>query len=306
MSTVLAAPSQSAVGPLGWSAAPGRRRVAAFGRRYARNRAALLGLALVVGLIGAALLAGVVSPFDPEAQFAAEALQPPSARHLLGTDQIGRDQLARIIFGARASISVGVLSMLFAGCIGIGLGLLAGYYRGQLDSLIMRLMDGLLAFPALLLAIFIVAVLGSSILNAILAVAIVNVPSFARLTRAQVLSVREKEFVESSRALGASDWRIMLVTILPNCLSPLIVQFTLGIGLGILVEAGLSFLGLGVRPPTPAWGSMLSTGRQFISLAPWLTTFPGLAIFLAVLGFNLVGDGLREALDPRLREGRGS
>ena len=256
-------------------------------------------------LAGSAALADAVSPFDPEAQFADEALQPPSPRHLLGTDQIGRDQLARIIYGARASISVGVLSMLFASALGVSLGLLGGYHGGWVDSVIMRVMDGLLAFPALLLAIFIVAVLGPSIVNAILAVAIVNIPSFARLTRAQVLSIREKEFVESSRALGASDWRIMLATIMPNCMSPLIVQFTLGVGLGILVEAGLSFLGLGVRPPTPAWGSMLSTGRQFINLAPWLTTFPGLAIFLAVLGFNLVGDGLREALDPRFREGRG-
>jgi peptide/nickel transport system permease protein len=279
-------------------------QVVNFWRRYARNRAALFGLILVVGLIGAALLADVISPYPPDAQYAERALQPPSATHLLGTDQIGRDQLARIIFGARASITVGILSMVFAAAVGTTLGLAAGFYGRQLDSVVMRFMDGLLAFPALLLAIFIVAVLGPSILNAILAVAIVNTPSFARLTRAQVLSIREKEFVESSRALGASDGRIMLSAILPNCLSPLIVQFTLGIGLGILVEAGLSFLGLGVRPPTPAWGSMLSTGRQIINLAPWLTTFPGLAIFLAVLGFNLMGDGLREALDPRLREGR--
>jgi ABC-type dipeptide/oligopeptide/nickel transport system permease subunit len=279
-------------------------RFANFWRRYARNRTALLGLVLVIGLVGAALLADFIAPYPADAQYADQALQPPSAAHLLGTDQIGRDQLARIIFGARASITVGVLSMVFAAAMGTSLGLLAGFYGHALDSVVMRFMDGLLAFPALLLAIFIVAVLGPSILNAVLAVAIVNTPSFARLTRAQVLSIREKEFVESSRALGASDGRIMLHAILPNCMSPLIVQFTLGIGLGILVEAGLSFLGLGVRPLTPAWGSMLSTGRQLINLAPWLTTFPGLAIFLAVLGFNLMGDGLREALDPRLREGR--
>ncbi len=278
-------------------------RLVHFWGRYARNRTALLGLVLVVGLVGAALLADLIAPYPPDAQYADQGLQPPSAAHLLGTDQIGRDQLARIIVGARASITVGVLSMVFAATVGTSLGLLAGFYGHALDSVVMRFMDGLLAFPALLLAIFIVAVLGPSILNAVLAVAIVNTPSFARLTRAQVLSIREKEFVESSRALGASDRRIMLHAILPNCMSPLIVQFTLGIGLGILVEAGLSFLGLGVRPPTPAWGSMLSTGRQLINLAPWLTTFPGLAIFLAVLGFNLMGDGLREALDPRLREG---
>src|SRR5262249_12865223 len=228
----------------------------------------LLGLALVLGLVGAALLAEVISPYAPDAQYADQALQPPSLAHLLGTDQIGRDQLARVIFGSRASLTVGLLSMVFAAAIGTSLGLLAGFHGRFLDSIVMRFMDGLLAFPALLLAIFIVAVLGPSILNAVLAVAIVNTPSFARLTRAQVLSIREKEFVESCRALGASDQRIMFGTILPSCLSPLIVQFTLGIGLGILVEAGLSFLGLGVRPPTPAWGSMLSTGRQLINLAP--------------------------------------
>jgi peptide/nickel transport system permease protein len=303
MSARLAAPAQ----PLllhATRATPGWHRLVDFWRRYARNRSALLGLALVLGLAGAALLAEVISPYAPDAQYADQALQPPSLAHLLGTDQIGRDQLARVIFGSRASLTVGLLSMVFAAAIGTSLGLLAGFHGRFLDSIVMRFMDGLLAFPALLLAIFIVAVLGPSILNAVLAVAIVNTPSFARLTRAQVLSIREKEFVESCRALGASDLRIMFGTILPNCLSPLIVQFTLGIGLGILVEAGLSFLGLGVRPPTPAWGSMLSTGRQLINLAPWLTTFPGLAIFLAVLGFNLMGDGLREALDPRLREGR--
>jgi peptide/nickel transport system permease protein len=281
---------------------PRRTRGAAFAQRYSRNRAAVLGGVIVLVMIVAAVLADVIAPYPPEQQLADQALQPPSLRHVLGTDQIGRDQLARIIFGARASIGVGVVSMVIAAAIGIPGGLVAGYYGRRIDTIVMRVMDGLLAFPALLLAIFIVAVLGPSILNAILAVAIVNIPSFARLTRAQTLSIREKEFVEATRALGARDGRIIATAVFPNCLSALVVQFTLGIGLGILVEAGLSFLGLGVRPPTPAWGSMLSTGRQLISLAPWLSTFPGLAIFLAVLGFNLVGDGLREALDPRLRE----
>jgi ABC-type dipeptide/oligopeptide/nickel transport system permease subunit len=304
MNAGLAAASRSAQSEVQWVDVPRWLQIVNFWRRYARNRAALLGLVLVILIVGGALFADLIAPYPPEAQYPDRALQPPSATHLLGTDQIGRDQLSRIIYGARASITVGVLSMVFAAAVGTSLGLMAGFHGHLLDTAVMRFMDGLLAFPALLLAIFIVAVLGPSILNAVLAVAIVNTPSFARLTRAQVLSVREKEFVESSRALGASDRRIMLGAILPNCLSPLIVQFTLGIGLGILVEAGLSFLGLGVRPPTPAWGSMLSTGRQVINLAPWLTTFPGLAIFLAVLGFNLMGDGLREALDPRLREGR--
>ncbi|MBI3979267.1 MAG: ABC transporter permease [Chloroflexi bacterium] len=273
-----------------------------FARRVLRNRAAALGFLLVVTLIGAAIFADFVAPYSAEAQYPDRALQPPSSLHLMGTDQIGRDQLSRIIFGARASITVGIVSMLIAGAAGVVLGLLAGYYGRSVDSVIMRFMDGLLAFPALLLAIFIVAVLGPSIFNAILAVGIVYAPTFARLTRAQVLSVKEKEYVEAARGLGATDRRIMLRSVLPNCLSPIIVQFTLGIGHGILVEAGLSFLGLGIRPPTPAWGSMLSTGRQLMTMAPWLTTFPGLAIFVAVLGFNLFGDGLREAFDPRLRE----
>jgi peptide/nickel transport system permease protein len=282
--------------------APRRSAGVAFAQRYMRNRAAVIGGMIVAAMILAALLADVITPYPPDQQIADQALQPPSWAHWLGTDQIGRDQLSRIIYGARASIGVGVLSMLFASALGIPSGLAAGFYGRRVDAVVMRVMDGLLAFPALLLAIFIVAVLGPSILNAILAVAIVNIPSFARLTRAQTLSIREKEFVQATRALGARDHRIMATAVLPNCVSALVVQFTLGVGLGILVEAGLSFLGLGVRPPTPAWGSMLSTGRQLITIAPWLSTFPGLAIFLAVLGFNLMGDGLREALDPRLRE----
>jgi peptide/nickel transport system permease protein len=277
-------------------------RVLGFSRALVRNRSAAIGCAIVVTLVILALAADLVAPYGAEAQFAERALRPPSAQHWLGTDQVGRDMLSRIIHGARASLTVGVLAMAIAGTLGVSLGLLAGYHGRWVDAVTMRLMDGLMAFPGLLLAIFIVAALGPGIQNGIIALGIVYIPTFARLTRAQVLSIKEKEYIEAARALGATSGRIMLRAILPNCLSPIIVQLTLGIGLGILLEAGLSFLGLGVRPPTPAWGSMLSGGRQLMTLAPWLTTFPGLAIFLAVLGFNLLGDGLREAIDPRLRE----
>jgi peptide/nickel transport system permease protein len=274
-----------------------------FLRRLARNRLALAGGIVILLMVIAALFAPWIAPYDPDRQFGRDALQGPSRRYLFGADNIGRDTLSRVIFGARVSLFVGLTAMLIATAVGVPLGLLAGYYGGLLDSVAMRAMDTLLAFPAVLLAIFIVAVLGPSLTNAILAVGIIYVPAFARLTRANVLSLREKEFVEAARCLGASDLRVMFRSILPNCLPPLVVQFSLGVGYAMLVEAGLSFLGLGVQPPTPAWGQMVGLARNFITLSPWLITFPGLAIFLAVLAFNFFGDGLREATDPRLRRG---
>ena len=277
--------------------------VFAFVRRLARNRLALAGALVIVIMVLAALLAPWIAPYDPEEQFPLEPLRPPSSQFLLGTDNIGRDTLSRLIYGTRVSLFVGLTSMAIAAAVGVPLGLISGYYGGVLDSVAMRAMDTLLAFPAVLLAIFIVAVLGPSLNNAILAVGIIYVPAFARVTRANVLSIREKEFVEAARCLGASDLRVMVRAILPNCLSPLLVQFSLGVGYAMLVEAGLSFLGLGVQPPTPAWGQMVGLARNFITLSPWLITFPGLAIFLAVLALNFVGDGLREATDPRLRRG---
>ena len=272
-----------------------------FVRQFVRNRTAVVGLVLVVGVTLMALLAPWLAPHDPELQIYAETMQPPSAKHLLGTDDLGRDQLSRIIFGTRASLPVGVFSMGFASVIGVLLGLVAGYYGRRVDAVIMRTMDAVLAFPALLLAIFLVAVLGPSLRNAMLAVVIVYIPSFARVTRANVLSVKEEEFTTAARAIGASDARVMTRHILLNIMSPIIVQVSLGIGTAILIEASLSFLGLGIQPPTPAWGSMINHGRQFITLAGWMTAFPGLAIFLTVLAFNYVGDGLREAFDPRQR-----
>jgi peptide/nickel transport system permease protein len=272
-----------------------------FLRRLARNRLALVGAVIVLVFVLVALFAPWVAPRDPDRQIATDALQGPSWHHPFGTDNLGRDSLSRVIYGARVSLFVGLTSMVIAAIVGIPLGVVAGYYGGWLDSVAMRAMDTLLAFPALLLAIFIVAVLGPSLTNAILAVGIIYIPAFARVTRANVLSLREKEFVEAQRCLGASDRRVMVRTILPNCLSPLVVQFSLGVGYAMLIEAGLSFLGLGVQPPTPAWGQMVGLARNYITLAPWLITFPGLAIFLAVLAFNFLGDGLREATDPRLR-----
>lgn len=272
-----------------------------FIRSVFRNRLAAIGVLIVGGLLVAALLAPWLAPYDPEVQFSDAARQPPSADYFFGTDNIGRDNFSRILYGTRVSLLVGVASMLFASVLGVTLGLAAGYYGGWLDTVIMRTMDALLAFPAVLLAIFIIAVLGPSLLNAILAVGIVYTPTFARLIRASALAIREKEYMESARAIGLRDGQIMRRVILLNSLSPLVVQFSLGVGYAILVEAGLSFLGLGVQPPTPAWGSMLGYGRNYMAMAPWLTAFPGLAIFVTVLGFNFVGDGLREALDPHMR-----
>jgi peptide/nickel transport system permease protein len=300
MSAVVVADGQSTL-----PSADGRSRaLQEFVRRLTANRLALLGLVIILLLTLAAVLAPWIAPRDPYQQVSTEAMQPPSRHHLFGTDNVGRDILSRVIYGARVSLFVGVMSMILASAVGIPLGLNAGYFGGLRDTVTMRAMDTLLAFPALLLAIFIVAVLGPSLSNSILAIGIIYVPSFARLTRANVLSLREKEFVEAARCVGASHRWIMQQCILPNCASSLIVQFTLGVGYAMLIEAGLSFLGLGVQPPTPAWGQMVGLARNFITIAPWLIAFPGLAIFIAVLAFNFLGDGLREATDPRLRGAR--
>jgi peptide/nickel transport system permease protein len=274
-----------------------------FVRTIFRNRLAAVGAVIVGTLVVVAIFAPVIAPYGPEEQFSTDARLPPSWEYPFGTDTVGRDNLSRIIYGTRVSLLVGVASMLTASVIGVTLGLIAGYRGGLFDTILMRAMDALLAFPAILLAIFIVAVLGPSLINAVLAVGIVYTPTFARLARANALSIREKEYLEAARAIGMRDGAILMRVVLLNSLSPLVVQFSLGVGYAILVEAGLSFLGLGVQPPTPAWGSMLGAGRNYMAFAPWLTAFPGLAIFVTVLGFNFVGDGLREALDPRMRRG---
>ena len=276
-------------------------RIVEFVKSVLRNRLAALGVLIVLSLLCAALLAPWITPYDPQEQFSTDARLAPSAQYYFGTDTIGRDVFSRVLFGTRVSLLVGIASMAIASTLGVTIGVVSGYYSGWPDTILMRTMDALLAFPAVLLAIFIVAVLGPSLLNAILAVGVVYTPTFARLTRASALSIREKEYMEAARAIGARDAQIMWRVILRNSLSPIVVQFSLGVGYAILIEAGLSFLGLGVQPPTPAWGSMLGFGRNFMSMAPWLTAFPGLAIFITVLGFNFVGDGLREALDPHMR-----
>jgi len=270
-------------------------------RALLRSRTAAFGLGLTLLLALAALFAPLVAPYRPDEIHPIDSLLPPTGRYPLGTDDLGRDILSRIVYGARVSLMVGGIAIGIAAAVGVPLGLLAGYVGGRLDGLVMRVMDALLAFPAILLAIALMAVLGPSLQNAMIAIGIIYVPTFARITRANVLSLREKEFVEAARALGAGSLYVAVLVILPNCLSPLIVQGSLGVANAILVEAALSFLGLGVQPPDPSWGSMLAYGRSLLGQAPWYATFPGLAIFVSVLALNFLGDGLREAFDPRLR-----
>jgi peptide/nickel transport system permease protein len=279
----------------------GSGHVARVLRTMLGSRTAAFGFILSLCLVLTALLAPWIAPYRPDEIHPIDALMPPSAQYWLGSDDLGRDILSRIIFGARVSLMVGTIAIGIAAMIGVPLGLAAGYLGGKVDGLIMRVMDALLAFPAILLAIALMAVLGPSLENAMIAIGIISVPAFARITRANVLSLREKEFVEAARALGGGAVYQAALVILPNCLSPIIVQASLGVGNAILVEAALSFLGLGVQPPEPSWGSMLAFGRSLLGQAPWYATFPGISIFVTVLGLNFLGDGLREALDPRLR-----
>jgi len=260
-----------------------------------------LGAAIIVIATLAAVFAPWVAPYDPVALDPPARLLGPTAEHWLGTDQYGRDTLSRIIFGGRASLSVAAASTLFALLVGGGLGVLAAYYRGWTDGLIMRVTDVLLSFPAILLAIALLAFLGPGFVNLVLAIGLVYVGPFARVARGAVMTVREELFVEASRSLGSRDWRVLLRAVLPAAAAPLIVEVTLRLAYGILAEASLSFLGLGTQPPAASWGLMVAEGRRFLSLSPWATVAPGLAIMLVVLGFNLFGDALRDALDPRTR-----
>ncbi len=270
-------------------------------RRLRRNPAAMVGL-VILALFGAlAALAPVVAPADPIVQDLNARLLPPTWQHWLGTDDLGRDLLARIIYGGRVSLTVGIVSVGFALGVGTLLGLTAGFYGGWSDSVTMRMMDIMLAFPATLLAIFIVGIRGPGLNNAMLAIGVINIPIFARIVRGSVLRVRQEDFVDAARALGAGQRRILARHILPNTLAPIIVQTTLGIGSAVLETAALSFLGLGAQAPTPEWGAMLTNTREYLRDAPWAATFPGIAILLTVVGSNLLGDGLRDALDPRLR-----
>lgn len=273
---------------------------------FSRNRGAVLGLIVFTITVLIAIFAPWIAPHPPEMQYKDAFLSPPSwlggdPRFLLGTDPIGRDILSRLIHGARYSLVIGAVVVLMSLGAGITLGLLAGYFRGWVDVVIMRLMDIILAFPGLLLALVLVAILGPGLENAMLAIAIVLQPHFARLVRGAVLAEKDREYVTSARLAGASHFHLMLRTILPNCLAPLIVQATLSFSNAILEAAALGFLGLGAQPPTPEWGTMLATAREFITRAPWVVTSPGLCILVTVLAINLIGDGLRDALDPKLK-----
>jgi peptide/nickel transport system permease protein len=268
-------------------------------KRLRKQRLALVGGGILVLLVAVAVLAPLLAPQDPLQQDLYGRLQPPSRAHLMGTDDFGRDILSRIIYGSRISLRIGLVAITAALLLGTTLGLWAGYWGGAVDMIIMRFMDLLLAFPSILLAIAIVAVTGPGIDNTIMAVCVVLIPQFARLVRSSVLSVREMAYVEAARAIGAGQARILFVSVLPNCMAPIIVQTTLSLGTAILDAAGLSFLGLGAQPPTPEWGAMLAGGRELLLKAPWVMTFPGLAIFTVVLALNLFGDGLRDALDPK-------
>ena len=269
-------------------------------KAFFRARLAWLGLVIVLSMIVLAVTADFLTPYDPNTQRYNYLLQPPSSIFWFGTDDLGRDVYSRIVYGAQVSLQVGLIAVSLSLVTGTLIGLSAGYYGGWLEDVLMRTMDALRAFPGLVLALSINAVLGPGIGNVMIAIGVVSMPTFARLTHGQTLSAREREYVRAARVAGAGPWRMMIRHILPNIAAPLVVQASLAAAFAILAEAGLSFLGLGVRPPTSSWGSMLRTGQQYLNVAPWLAMYPGLAIFFAVLGFNLLGDALREALDPRL------
>lgn len=270
-------------------------------RRFTRRPAALFGLAMIVLFLVAALGAPLIAPYSPDDADFFRARQGPSGDHWLGTDELGRDMFSRLLYGARVSLRIGLIAVGIGVGVGVPLGLMAGYYGGMVDNVIMRIVDIMLSFPSILLAIGLVAILGPGLNNAIIAVGIVAIPVYIRQVRASVLGVKELDFVASARAAGASDGRIMRVHVLPQCVSPILVQSSLQIAAAIVAAAGLGFLGLGAPPDVPEWGTMLAKGRTYVFSAPHLTTFPGLAIMLVVMGFNLVGDALRDALDPRMR-----
>ena len=268
---------------------------------FKRSKSAVLGLIFVIITILTAIFAPLIAPYDPVEQNLIERLEGPSSKHWLGTDNFGRDIFSRIIWGSRVSLKVGLTSMSFGILVGFLLGIISGYYGGIMDALIMRLVDVLLAFPSILLALTIMAIMGSSVNNVILAIGITAIPRFTRIVRAEVISIKDQEYVTASQALGATNFRTMFKHIAPNVLTPLIIMGTLRIAYAIISEASLSFLGLGVQPPTPSWGNIISAGKGVLSFAPWISVSGGIAIVIAVLGFNLFGDGLRDALDPKSR-----
>ena len=271
-------------------------------RNFIKRRLGVVGSSMVVVLIFVAIFGSVLTPYDPLEMHPKDSLKPPCSKYLLGTDRFGRDQLSRLIYGARVSMAVSFSSIAMSAILGVFIGLISGYYGGLLDNIIMRCLDVIFAFPLILLAMVLVAMLGPSMQNLVFAISFIYSAIFARIVRGSVLSIKEKEFVEGIRSAGARDYQIIFFFILPNILSPVIVQATFNLSLVIMIEAALSFLGLGVQPPMPSWGGMLNESRRFMELGPWLTVFPGLAIMFSVLAFNTMGDALRDALDPRLSQ----
>lgn len=269
--------------------------------RFKKNKRALVGLGMVVIFIVVALFAPWIAPYDPFKQDMQVMLESPGSHHWFGTDEFGRDLLSRIIYGAQISLMIGIVGVFIAVIFGVALGTIAGYFGGWLDSAIMRIMDIFMAFPSFLLALAIVSVLGPGMVNVMIAIGIFSVPTFARISRSAVISVKHKEFVEATKAMGGTNARIIFKHIIPNSIAPIIVLSTLRMATAILTASGLSFLGMGAQPPTPEWGAMLSSGREYLRTAPHVSTVPGLAIMFMVLGFNMLGDGLRDALDPKMK-----
>lgn len=270
-------------------------------KRFKKNKRALIGFYITAFFILLAICSPWISPYDPFEYNMEALLQPPSMEHLFGTDQFGRDVLSRIIHGSRISLMIGVIGVGISIIIGVSLGTIAGYFGGIIDSIIMRVMDILMAFPGFLLALAIISILGPSMNNVMIAIGIFSIPVFARIMRSSVISIKYKEFIEASKSLGGSNLFIIMKHVIPNCIAPIIVLSSMRIATAILSAAGLSFLGLGAQPPTPEWGAMLSEGREYMRSAPHLSTVPGLIIMLVVLGFNMLGDGLRDALDPQMK-----
>ncbi|MBC8269237.1 MAG: ABC transporter permease subunit [Rhodospirillaceae bacterium] len=299
--TPIISPNDSSEAETSWM------RLKEFWSYFYENKGAVAGLCVVVFVILLAFFADVVAPHSPIEQYRDYFLKPPawqeggSWRFILGTDAVGRDMLSRLIHGTRYSLFIGCIVVSISLVSGISLGLIAGFFRGWVDTLIMRIMDVILSYPSLLLALVLVAILGPSLTNAMIAIAIVLQPHYVRLTRAQVIAESSRDYVTSSRVAGAGTLRLMFITLLPNCMAPLIVQATLSFSTAILDAAALGFLGMGAQPPTPEWGTLLAEAREFISSAWWVVTFPGLAILITVLSFNLMGDGMRDALDPKLK-----
>lgn len=266
---------------------------------FLKNKASVIGLIIILVLVMTAVLADYISPYDTDKVALKEKLKPPSWQHPMGTDQLGRDVLSRIIYGTRTTFELSLLVVLFTSTFGVFIGIVAGYYRGIVDEILMRLIDVLLAFPSIILALVIIGSIGPGVFNTVLAISLVGWLFYARVARASTLSIREKEYVEGARAMGCSDAYICFFYVLPNCLPPIIVLMTLSLGSVILSIASLGYLGLGAQPPTPEWGTMLNDGKEYLRDCPWLSVFPGLMIMISVLAFNFIGDGLRDAIDPR-------